>query len=208
MTSLVTQPRTLVDVLLLQQRRSWLLDAVLVVLFSAFVGLTAQVEILLWPVPLTLQTLGVLRWLRSARFRVLDAATETEGCYRPGEKRRQQGLHRPTVCLLDAFLAFLDGHHHRSPIDRSPVSADLTRQLLHLPTATATWSNGFDARRMISRCPAVTGSKLPGHIATFIDAPKGKACAAGFWTFRYYARALSLFLYFWASLFACSTLPW
>ena len=60
MSSLVTQPRTLVDVLLPRQQRSWLLDAALVVLFSAFVGLTAQVEIPLWPVPLTLQTLGGL----------------------------------------------------------------------------------------------------------------------------------------------------
>ena len=60
MSSLVTQPHTLVDVLLPRQQRSWLLDAALVLLFSAFVGLTAQVEIPVWPVPLTLQTLGVL----------------------------------------------------------------------------------------------------------------------------------------------------
>jgi biotin transport system substrate-specific component len=60
MSSLVTQPRaTLVDVLLPRQR-SWVFDVALVVVFSAFVGLTAQVTIPLWPVPLTLTTLGVL----------------------------------------------------------------------------------------------------------------------------------------------------
>ena len=60
MSSLVTQPRaTLVDVLLPRQH-SWVFDAALVVVFSAFVGLTAQVAIPLWPVPLTLTTLGVL----------------------------------------------------------------------------------------------------------------------------------------------------
>src|SRR5215208_152797 len=60
MSSLVTEPRTIIDVLLPWQRRSWLLDGALVVFFSVFVALTAQVEIPLWPVPLTLQTLGVL----------------------------------------------------------------------------------------------------------------------------------------------------
>jgi biotin transport system substrate-specific component len=59
MSSLVAQPRTLVDVLLPRQERSWLFNTGLIILFSGFVGLTAQVEIPLWPVPLTLQTLGV-----------------------------------------------------------------------------------------------------------------------------------------------------
>ena len=58
-STVAAPPRTLVDVLLLH-RRSWLLDTALVVVFSVFVGMTAQVTIPLWPVPLTLTTLGVL----------------------------------------------------------------------------------------------------------------------------------------------------
>ena len=60
MSSLVSQPRTtLVDVLL-PRSRSWLFDIVLVVAFSAFVALSAQVAIPWWPVPMTLQPLAVL----------------------------------------------------------------------------------------------------------------------------------------------------
>ncbi len=59
MTHIVAQPRTLGDALLPRGRTLWT-DAVLVIAFSLFVALTAQVQIPLWPVPITLQTLGVL----------------------------------------------------------------------------------------------------------------------------------------------------
>jgi biotin transport system substrate-specific component len=60
MSSLATQPRTtLVDVVL-PRSRSWLLDIVIVVVFSAFVALSARVAIPWWPVPMTLQPLAVL----------------------------------------------------------------------------------------------------------------------------------------------------
>src|ERR687893_2110175 len=59
MSSTAAPGHTLVDVLL-PRRRSLVFDAVLVVAFSAFVALMAQVAIPLWPVPLTLQTLAVL----------------------------------------------------------------------------------------------------------------------------------------------------
>ena len=57
----ITQPRTLTDALL-PRDRSWLLDAVLIVGFSLFVALAAQIKITLpfTPVPITGQTLGVL----------------------------------------------------------------------------------------------------------------------------------------------------
>ncbi len=52
---------TLGDAVLGQRSaRSWVRDAVLVVLFSGFVALTAQIKIPVGAVPFTLQTLGVL----------------------------------------------------------------------------------------------------------------------------------------------------
>ena len=60
MSSLATQPRvTLVDVLV-PRSRSWLFNIVMVVVFSAFVALSARVAIPWWPVPMTLQPLTVL----------------------------------------------------------------------------------------------------------------------------------------------------
>jgi biotin transport system substrate-specific component len=54
-------PRTLVDALVARRPAPKLaLDAALVVGFSWFVALTAQIEIPMWPVPVTGQTLGVL----------------------------------------------------------------------------------------------------------------------------------------------------
>jgi biotin transport system substrate-specific component len=60
MSSIATPPRTLVDALAPRRADSWLRDALLVLGFSAFVGLAAQPEIRLGYVPLTLQTLAVL----------------------------------------------------------------------------------------------------------------------------------------------------
>lgn len=59
MANIVAQPRTLGDALLPRERSLWT-DALLVVAFSLFIALTAQVQIPLGPVPFTLQTLGVL----------------------------------------------------------------------------------------------------------------------------------------------------
>lgn len=59
MSMFTAHPRTLTDAVL-QRRSSWLIDATLIVLFSGFVALTAQIEIPMWPVPITGQTLGVL----------------------------------------------------------------------------------------------------------------------------------------------------
>lgn len=58
-SGIVSSPRTLFDAVFGRQR-SVLLDAALIVLFSAFVALTAQLKIPLQPIPFTLQTLGVL----------------------------------------------------------------------------------------------------------------------------------------------------
>ena len=60
--SSIVNPRgatTLVDAVL-PRPRTWLFDAALIVAFSVFVALTAKVQIPLWPVPITLQTLAVL----------------------------------------------------------------------------------------------------------------------------------------------------
>lgn len=59
MPTFATHPRTLTDAMT-PRRRSWLLDAALIVLFSGFVALTAQITIPMWPVPISGQTLGVL----------------------------------------------------------------------------------------------------------------------------------------------------
>lgn len=59
MSMFTAHPRTLTDAVL-HRRSSWLIDATLIVLFSGFVALTAQIEIPMWPVPITGQTLGVL----------------------------------------------------------------------------------------------------------------------------------------------------
>lgn len=58
-SSSLVQPRTLSDAFLPQQR-TWAIDAALVVGFSAFMALTAQIAIPFTPVPITGQTLGVL----------------------------------------------------------------------------------------------------------------------------------------------------
>jgi biotin transport system substrate-specific component len=63
MSSSLVSRRTLSDALLSRNaQRSWLTDALLIVGFSGFVALTAQIQILLpfTPVPITGQTLGVL----------------------------------------------------------------------------------------------------------------------------------------------------
>lgn len=60
-SSTLVQPRTLTEAVL-PRRRSWAVDAALVVGFSAFIALTAQIAVPLpfTPVPITGQTLGVL----------------------------------------------------------------------------------------------------------------------------------------------------
>jgi biotin transport system substrate-specific component len=60
MSSFATPPRTLADALVPRRSDSWARDALLLVGFSLFVALSAQPEIRLAYVPITLQTLAVL----------------------------------------------------------------------------------------------------------------------------------------------------
>ncbi len=60
MSSFASPPHTLADVVVPRRGAAWARDALLVVGFSLFVALSAQPEIRLAYVPLTLQTLAVL----------------------------------------------------------------------------------------------------------------------------------------------------